>query len=259
MTTPIIAANWKMHKTLTEGIALASSIQQALAQKKGPKVILFPTFLHLPALATQLRNATNLHLGAQNCHHENQGAYTGEISPMQLRDLGVKYVLVGHSERRVHNKEGNTLLNAKIKQAIQHNLHPILCCGEPHAVRTAGTHVAYVCHQLTAALNALSTTAYAQLIIAYEPLWAIGTGETATPKQAQDMHKALRVHISHLAGNGAQTVPILYGGSVKPENTPQLAACPDIDGVLVGGASLQGDAFLSIVDAFKRPPLGVSG
>ena len=163
----------------------------------------------------------------------------------------------GHSERRLHGKEENTLLNAKIKHAIHHNLHPMLCCGEPYAIRTAGTHVSYVCAQLNAALEALNTAAYANLIIAYEPVWAIGTGETATPEQAQDMHKALRKHLNHLAGDSAKTVPILYGGSVKPENTAQFAACPDIDGVLVGGASLQGDVFLSIVDAFKRPSLGI--
>lgn len=249
MSAPIVAANWKMHKTFSEGMALAAEIQAQLQHKKGATVVLIPGFLHLQALSEQLQGQHRIRLGAQNCHYEPEGAYTGEIAAPQLRALSVDYVLMGHSERRLHFQEDSKLLKAKVSSALEAGLRPIFCCGEPLQVREANQQVDYVSAQLSEGLSALEVPAFERLIIAYEPLWAIGTGQTATPAQAQAMHSALRGHLSRITPQAAAT-PILYGGSVKPQNAAELAACPDINGVLVGGASLQAAAFLEIVAAF---------
>ena len=249
----IIAANWKMHKTLQEGIALAKEVETALKDKKVPTVVLFPTFLHLPVLAQQLDRKGSLRLGAQNVHPAASGAYTGEISPTQLRALPVDYVLIGHSERRIYFQEDAVLLKSKLKSALKHGLRPILCCGEPLSVRERGEEENYVRNQLSEILEALDPPDYQHLVLAYEPIWAIGTGQVATPEQVQYMHVCLRSYLSTLDPQAAQT-PIIYGGSVAPESAQDLFACPDIDGALVGGASLQANTFLDIIDAYTKSP-----
>ena len=248
MPESIVAANWKMHKTFEEGILLAQKICNGLGDKEASTVVLVPPFIHLAALSAQKDLHTKVSLGAQNCHQEPSGAYTGEISATQLRSLGIDYVLIGHSERRNYFQETDQLLAAKLRAVLSQQMRPMFCCGEPLDVRKKGTHIDYVCAQVTASLSNLPIEALSKLVLVYEPIWAIGTGLTASKEQAQEMHASLR---SHLCGMYAQAkeVPILYGGSVKPQNAALLFDCPNIDGLLVGGASLEADDFLHIIRA----------
>lgn len=245
----IVAGNWKMNKTFEEGLVLA----QAIVDKTTPTevlVILGTPFIHLQAVQGIIKAAPHIKLAAQNCHPAPKGAYTGETSVAMLQSVGVEYVIIGHSERRAYFKESNEFLASKVNAVLAGDLLPIFCCGEPLEIRQAGTHVDYVATQLKESLFHLDAEAFSKVVIAYEPIWAIGTGVTASPEQAQDMQKALRQLIADkYNADIAAGTSILYGGSVKPHNAEALFGCPDVDGGLVGGASLKPDAFVSIIAA----------
>jgi triosephosphate isomerase len=247
MRTPIIAGNWKMHNTVGEAVDLIESILNGLGDTTGREVVVCPPFTALQALSALLQD-TPVGLGAQNLFYEPQGAYTGEISAPMLRDLGCRYVIVGHSERRQIFAETDAVIGRKVRAALDHGLRPILCIGETKPQRDAGDAEAVVLGQLRAGLAQVAPDLLGDVVIAYEPVWAIGTGDTATPADAQAMHAAVRRTLAELAGDAvAQRMRIQYGGSVKPENVDELLAQPDIDGALVGGASLKAESFLRIV------------
>ena len=209
------------------------------------------TSIHLKAVSEVIAGADHIKLGAQNCYPKASGAYTGETSVDMLKSVGVEYVVIGHSERRGYFEESNEFLAAKVNIVLEGGLTPIFCCGESLDIREAGTHVDFVANQLKESLFHLSAEQFSNVVIAYEPIWAIGTGVTASPEQAQDMHKELRALIATQYGEKvADETTILYGGSVKPANAATLFACPDVDGGLVGGASLKPDAFIDIINAF---------
>lgn len=248
----IVAGNWKMNKTFEEGLELAKAIANGLALSE-TMVILAPPYIHLQALRNLLKDKTNLYLAAQNCHYEKSGAFTGEISVSMLQSVGVDYVIIGHSERRQYFRESNAELAKKVDLALEAGLKPIFCCGEPLSIRQAGNHIEFVATQLKESLFHLSEEQFQQLVVAYEPIWAIGTGVTASKEQAQEMHKALRGLLKDKYGEAAAgQTSILYGGSVKPGNALELFSQPDVDGGLVGGASLKSADFLQIVGAFSE-------
>lgn len=251
MRKTIIAANWKMHKTLEEGLELAVGIKAQLPAATAHKqVIICTPFIHLFHMVETFRDQPHVAIGAQNCHQEPAGAYTGEIAAPMLRDLGVTHVILGHSERRQYFGEDEALLKAKVDQALAHNLHPIFCCGEPLEVRQKNQQEALVKKQIEEALFHLSSQQMQKLVIAYEPVWAIGTGEVASPEQAQAMHAFIRQLLADQYGPAvAAEISILYGGSVKPNNAESLFAQEDVDGGLIGGASLHADDFLAIYRA----------
>lgn len=246
----IVAGNWKMNKTLAEGTELAAGIKNKLENTE-VQVIMCTPFIHLTAVAPIIADIANLSLGAQNCHQNASGAYTGEISAPMLAALGgVDYVILGHSERRAYFHEDNQILAAKVDAVLENNLKPIFCCGEPLEIREAGTHVELVSKQLAEGLFHLDAEAFSKIVIAYEPVWAIGTGVTASPEQAQDMHLAIRELIANKYGAAiADETSILYGGSVKPGNAKEIFGKPDVDGGLIGGASLKVDDFIAIVNS----------
>lgn len=240
-----------MNKKLGEGVALA----EVLAGGDLPsdvELIMCTPFIHLSSVASITKDIPNLNLGAQNCHQEESGAYTGEVSAAMLASIaGLSYVILGHSERRAYFGEDNALLAKKTDAVLAAGLRPIFCCGEPLEVREADKHVALVSEQLSAGLFHLSAEDFAKVVIAYEPVWAIGTGVTASPQQAQDMHKEIRdLLASKYGAELADNTTILYGGSVKPNNAQELFSQPDVDGGLVGGASLQPDDFLAIAGSY---------
>ena len=213
-------------------------------------VVIAPPYLHLTQTAAQLTGMIDVHLGAQNCHHEASGAYTGEISAAMLKSAEVEYVIIGHSERREYFKEDNAMLAKKVNQALSNGLKVIFCCGEPLEIRDADTQNAYVETQIKEGIFHLSESQLADIVIAYEPIWAIGTGRTASSAQAQDMHEHIRnVIAAKYEKEVANDMSILYGGSCKPSNAAELFACPDVDGGLIGGASLKATEFLGIVEA----------
>jgi triosephosphate isomerase len=244
---PFIAGNWKMHKTMAEARALAREIRQGLAGNSRPEVALAPPYTALAAVALELHGSA-IALAAQDTFWERQGAYTGAISPLMLQDAGCRYVIVGHSERRQHFGETNHTVNLKLKAVLAAGLRPILCVGETREEREAGRTMARVAEQLAQGLAGLTGVTGETLVLAYEPVWAIGTGLTATPQQAQEVHYYLRGQLPRLLGAG-EDIRILYGGSVTPENAAALLGEPDLDGALVGGASLKADSFLKIIAA----------
>lgn len=249
MRQKIVAGNWKMNKTLEEGLELIKAVLDKSEKPKGAVVFATP-FIHLKDAAKLLKVRRGFHLAAQNCHHEEKGAYTGEVSADMLVSAGAEYVIIGHSERRQYFKESNAQLAQKVNLALSRNLCPIFCCGEPLAVREEGRHVAYVAKQLKASLFHLSETQFRQVVLAYEPIWAIGTGRTATSAQAQDMHAAIRTLIAKKYGKAvADDTSILYGGSANAQNASELFSQPDVDGGLIGGASLKPDDFVTIINA----------
>lgn len=253
MRKNIVAGNWKMNKTLEEGISLASEIVNMVADEvnDGTTVVLNPPFVHLSSIHHIVKDAPNIYLGAQNCNENSSGAYTGEISVNMLKSVGVDYVILGHSERREYFNESNDLLAAKVNIVLENGLIPIFCCGESLEIREKGTFIDFVCGQITDSLYHLSAAEFGKLVIAYEPIWAIGTGVTASSDQAQEMHAALRNHLSTKYGNQvADDTTILYGGSCKPDNAKELFANPDVDGGLIGGASLKSRDFVDIVKSF---------
>jgi triosephosphate isomerase len=244
---PFIAGNWKMHKTMAEARALAREIRQGLAGNSRPEVALAPPYTALAAVALEI-DGSAIALAAQDTFWERQGAYTGAISPLMLQDAGCRYVIVGHSERRQHFGETNHTVNLKLKAVLAAGLRPILCVGETREEREAGRTMARVAEQLAQGLAGLTGVTGETLVLAYEPVWAIGTGLTATPQQAQEVHYYLRGQLPRLLGAG-EDIRILYGGSVTPENAAALLGEPDLDGALVGGASLKADSFLKIIAA----------
>lgn len=251
MRQKIVAGNWKMNKTLDEAKALTAEVINLVnAEVKGKAVVVLGVpFPYLVSLKDQLGNSS-IKLSAQNSSQHDWGAYTGEVSALMLKSIGVPYVILGHSERRQYFGEDGKLLATKVDKALAAQLTPIFCCGEPLEIREAGTHEALVTKQVEEALFHLSAEALQKTVIAYEPVWAIGTGKTASSQQAQDMHAVIRKHIASKYGNEvASTIPILYGGSVKADNAKELFSCPDVDGGLVGGASLKAREFVDIVKA----------
>lgn len=248
MRKKIVAGNWKMNLDITEAAELLSAIDAGLRSDKCD-VLLFPSLVLIGDLM-DMYEGERIVFGAQNCSNKESGAYTGEVSAAQLASVGIELVLVGHSERREYFDETNQMLKEKLQLAIKHEVTPVFCCGEPKAIREAGTQQQYVKQQLQETLFDFSPAAIAEIIIAYEPIWAIGTGLNATPEQAQEMHAFIRAEIAAKFGDKiAQELPILYGGSCKPDNAKALFACPDVDGGLVGGASLNAKDFLAIIRA----------
>lgn len=246
---PIVAGNWKMNKTVTEAIALVDDVKRDLANCSEVDVVFCPPFTALKAVSDAV-TGTHLDLGAQNMHWEAAGAYTGEIAAGMLRELFCHYVILGHSERRAYFHETDEIVNKKVKAALAANLRPIVCVGELLEDRDAGRTEAVVEEQVRGSLAGLSAREWADVVIAYEPVWAIGTGRTATPEQAQEVHAFIRTVIASMADESlAQSVRIQYGGSMKPSNAPELMSQPDIDGGLIGGAALDARSFVDIVKA----------
>lgn len=243
----LMAGNWKMHNTVDEATELVQQLKEALADVNDREILVCPPFTALRAVGRVL-DGSNIRLGAQNLYPADEGAYTGEVAPRMLFDVGCRYVVLGHSERRRYFKETNEFISHKLEAALAHGLKPILCVGETLAERDAGRERVVVSTQVRECLQGIGTEAMREVTIAYEPVWAIGTGRTATPEQANDMHRAIRDVLSGLYGeNIAQAACIMYGGSVKPNNVDEIMARTDIDGALVGGASLKADSFVRIV------------
>lgn len=247
----IVAGNWKMNKSLQEAKNLAERITEQMNDFDDVIKIIFPPFPYLETVHTRTSLKANCYTGGQNCNTHTSGAYTGEVSAMMLASVGCRYVLVGHSERRQYFKEKDSDLVLKMKEAISHGLSPILCVGETIHERKTDNHFKVVSEQLTNVLKEFSLEEFKQVVLAYEPVWAIGTGETATSKQAQEMHAYIRNVIADIYDSGiANDVSILYGGSCNPQNAQELFACKDVDGGLIGGASLNADDFCKIVFSF---------
>ncbi|WP_170254435.1 triose-phosphate isomerase [Phaeodactylibacter luteus] len=246
----IVAGNWKMNMDYDAGRDLVKAVADKL-QPSDTLVILGTPYIHLRNAASIIKDISNLKIAAQNCHQEESGAFTGEVAAGMLASCGVDYVILGHSERREYFGEDDQLIASKIDAALAAGLSPIYCCGEKLEAREAGTENDVVGAQVEAALFHLSTEQLAQVVIAYEPVWAIGTGKTASPEQAQDMHAHIRALLAgHFGQEAADGVSILYGGSVKPGNAKEIFSKPDVDGGLIGGASLKAADFIAIVDSF---------
>jgi triosephosphate isomerase (TIM) len=253
MRKKIVAGNWKMNNTLQEGLALVFRIIDLLKEKPVPdvKVLVAPAFTSLHPICEFINREGYLHLAAQDCHQERSGAYTGEVSAEMLFDLGVKYVIVGHSERRQYSGETDAMVLAKAEAALAAGIRPIICCGETLDQRNNGKHFKAVKKQLTASLLKIDPSEIAHVVIAYEPVWAIGNGANATPEQAQEMHAFIRSLVKRkFKKEAANTISILYGGSCTSKNAKQIFAQPDIDGGLIGGASLKAEDFVAIVNSF---------
>ncbi len=250
MRRKIVAGNWKMNTMPAEGVELAKAVA-AKRHEAGSNVelIVCPPFTHLSEVVKVTRG-TGVAVGAQNCAAEEKGAYTGEVSAAMLASLGVEYVILGHSERREYYGETSETLNRKMAMAYANKLVPIYCVGEKLAEREAGKHFDVVGAQLREVVFNLTTEQFAHLIVAYEPVWAIGTGKTATSEQAEEIHAFIRKILAEKFGEAAENTPILYGGSCKPSNAPELFAKSDVDGGLIGGAALDADSFLGIAKAF---------
>ncbi len=249
MRKKIIAGNWKMNKTVAEAVELASAIKRDLADCSAVDVVLCPPFTAIKSVSDVV-SETLINVGAQNMSAEENGAYTGEVSNTMLKELFVRYVILGHSERREYYKETDGEINLKVKKALEKNLRPILCVGEKLEDREAGNTEKVVEVHVREGLKDVPAEAYTELVIAYEPVWAIGTGKTATSEQAQEVHAFIRGIVKDMVGEeAANAVRIQYGGSMKPENAGELLAQPDIDGGLIGGAALDAASFAAIVNA----------
>ncbi len=254
MRKKIIAGNWKMNKTFEEGMALVTEITGMLKDEYSgsAEVVIIPPFTHVNAISRMMADAKNTTVGAQNCSNHASGAYTGEVSAAMLKSVGATYVIIGHSERRQYFFEQNAWLAQKVDAALANNLMPIYCCGETLEERESNKHFDVLKTQIREGLFHLSAEYFAKVVIAYEPVWAIGTGKTASTVQAQEVHAFIRSLISEIYGESiAQQTTIQYGGSVKPDNAAELFAAPDIDGALVGGAALQSRSFVDIVKAMR--------
>jgi triosephosphate isomerase len=248
MRKKFIAGNWKMYTTAAGAKALAEGVARGVTDN-AVTVAVCPPFPWLGLVADAVRGS-NVAVGAQNCHPQPEGAYTGEVSPQMILDAGCRFVIVGHSERRHGLGEPDRFLNLKVKAATAAGLTVIFCVGELLAEREAGQTEDVLWFQMAAGLNGLSPEAVSKLVIAYEPVWAIGTGKVATPAQAQEVHAFIRRRFArHYGEAAAQAMPIMYGGSVKPDNAADILKQPDVDGALVGGASLKAESFLGIVRA----------
>lgn len=244
MRRKVIAGNWKMNMLPNEAIEFVNQLYPLVKDTKNEVIICVPfTDLFYTLLISQ---GTNIHIGAQNMHFEKSGAYTGEVSAEMLKSINTEYVIIGHSERRQYFAETDETVNKKVKSALDNGLKPIICVGETLEEKEQGKTIEKITNQVSKALEGLTSNDLSTIIIAYEPIWAIGTGKTATSQDAQNSIKAIRDKINEMFGNA--DLPILYGGSVKPDNAKELFNMPDIDGGLVGGASLKADTFSKIVN-----------
>ncbi|MDP4223488.1 MAG: triose-phosphate isomerase [Bacteroidota bacterium] len=250
MRKKIVAGNWKMNMELAEGLKFAESIDTYFKAKPSKaEVILCTPFIHLPGVS-QVVSKGKVMCGGQNCASEPAGAFTGEVSAAMIKSTGAQFVIIGHSERRSYYHEDDAILNKKTKLAISTGLKVIFCCGEVRQERESGSHLNVVRKQLEDGLFNLSPDEFSKVVIAYEPVWAIGTGLTATPEQAQEMHKYIRDLVKVRYGkDAAENLTILYGGSCKPSNAAEIFSKPDVDGGLIGGASLKKEDFCAIVEA----------
>jgi len=245
----IVAGNWKMNMAYEAGRDLTKSIVEKM-KPSDTLVILGTPYIHLMNVSRIIKDISNLELSAQNCHQEESGAYTGEVSASMVRSCGAAYVILGHSERRQYFGEDDKLIAKKVDAALSQGLKPIYCCGEKLEVREAGKQNDLVKDQVEQALFHLSPEAFSHIVIAYEPVWAIGTGKTASPEQAQQMHAYLRSLVKEKYGaDAAESLSILYGGSVKPKNAKELFQQEDVDGGLIGGASLKAEDFVAIINS----------
>lgn len=253
MRTQIAAANWKMNLTFQQGEKLLDDILAAdIKLKDHQKTIFAVPFPYLTMTRSEVADEKNYFAAAQNCHHKKSGAFTGEISVEMLHSLNITYCVVGHSERREYFIETNAMVAEKVNLCFSNFITPVFCCGEALAIREAGTQNAFVAKQLSESLFQLPAEQIKNIVIAYEPIWAIGTGKTATTDQAQEMHAHLRSILAGQYGDAvANQIPILYGGSVKANNANELFGCPDVDGGLVGGASLVAADFIGIIRSLK--------
>jgi len=248
MRKPVIAGNWKLFKTGQEASELIGALVPLVQNTKNVEIVVAPVFTVLSRVSGLIA-ASPINLAAQDCYWEEEGAFTGEVSPKMLVDAGCSHVIIGHSERRQYFAETDETVNRKVKAAMAAGLVPIVCVGETLAERESSRTLDVLKRQVTGALAGIDASKMAGIIIAYEPVWAIGTGKTATDEMAQEAHAFIRSQLSGLGGNStAAAIRILYGGSVKPENVKGLMAQPDIDGALVGGASLKADSFAAIVN-----------
>ncbi len=248
MRTPFICGNWKMYKTVAEAVSFVKEVIPLIAKAEGVEIGIGAPATALKSLADAAKG-TKIRIGGENCHWEKEGAFTGEIAPGMLVEAGCDFVIIGHSERRQYFGETNETCNKKAKAAIAQGLTVILCCGETLAEREAGKTTAVVTDHIKNGLVGFTPAEMAKIVIAYEPVWAIGTGKTATPEQAQEVHAVIRKLLGDLFGkNIADATRIQYGGSVKPENVKEIMAQPDVDGALVGGASLKPDSFAKLVN-----------
>ena len=248
----IIAGNWKMNKTLSETKAFAESLKPLLGRPKWCEVVLCVPYVNIPA-AVRLFKDCKVSIGAENCHYESHGAYTGEVSPEMLKEAGVKYVIIGHSERRAYYNETDFTVNKKVKAALEAGLYPIVCVGESLEQREMDLTRDLITYQVKAALSGLDASQVRHVVVAYEPLWAIGTGKTATAEQAGEVCEHIRAVIRKLYGaRVARSVTIQYGGSMNAKNAFELLAQPDVDGGLIGGASLKAPDCVELVNAANQ-------
>lgn len=248
MRQMIVAGNWKLNGTIAETETLINGLLSGKSANDKVKVIVCPPYTSLFS-ASKLLDGSRIALGAQDMSSHEKGAYTGEISPAMLLTVGVSYVILGHSERRQYHAENDQLVNAKARLALDKGLTPIICVGELLSEREKGRTEAVVGAQIDGTLSGFSADDLKKVVIAYEPVWAIGTGKTATPEMAQEVHAFIRQRMAVIDSDAAQAVPVLYGGSVKPDNALGLHRQPDIDGSLVGGASLKAEDFIAIINA----------
>ncbi|RJP22266.1 MAG: triose-phosphate isomerase [Deltaproteobacteria bacterium] len=246
MRVPVIAGNWKMFKTAGESEGFVRAFLPLVAGVSGVEIVIAPPFPSIAAVAG-LTRGTAVGVASQNVHFENEGAFTGEVSPRMVADAGATHCIIGHSERRQYFAETDDSVNRKVRAAMAAGLTPILCLGETLAERESGKTFDVVLRQLRGALKDIPAADASRIVVAYEPVWAIGTGKTASPAQAQEVHAFLRRSLAELWGGAAASVRLLYGGSVKPDNIAELMAKEDIDGALVGGASLSPESFAKIV------------
>ncbi len=248
MRKPFLAANWKMNKTVQEGLEFLQAFQPLISSVEGREIVIAPPFTALHALSKALETNEKIVLAAQNMHFEEKGAFTGEISPLMLKELGVKWVILGHSERRHIFGERDDTIAKKVASALAHDIGPILCVGETLDEREADNTFTVLKQQVDSGLAEVDPENAVKVVLAYEPVWAIGTGKTASPEQAQEAHAFIRGLLASRYGSTvAEQIRILYGGSVKPSNAGELLAKPDVDGALVGGAALDPDSFAGIV------------
>ena len=252
MRKKIVAGNWKCNTTLQAGIELASSVVKLVIEKGNREVqtVICPPFVHLASVAGIVDNNL-VKTGSQNCGAEPKGAFTGEVSAEMVKSTGAEYCIIGHSERREYYHETSDILNRKLQLALANGLTPIYCCGEPLSIRESESQNQYVKQQLAETIFLLSEEDFTRIVIAYEPIWAIGTGKTASSEQAQEMHRFIRSAVAEKFGSAiADEISILYGGSCNAKNARELFSNPDVDGGLIGGASLKADDFIEIINGF---------
>ena len=247
MRKPVIAGNWKMNKTIAEGLEMVNDLKDRVTDVDDVTIVICPVLLGIKSLADALKG-TNIHIGAQNVFWESSGAYTGEVSVEMIAEAGAEYIIIGHSERRQYFGETNESVNKKVRKTLELGLTPIVCVGETLEQREAGDTEKVVDDHVTNGLAGISAGDARKIIIAYEPVWAIGTGKTASPEQAEEVHAFIRNRLAEIWDNDvAEAIVIQYGGSMKPENVKELLSKPDIDGGLIGGAALKAESFEKLV------------